>query len=302
LTWVTTACEGPTVQLLEAFLFAKNGERSLIPLEFQIQDQYSDFLLISKDDKTVTLVSDSITEYFRQRSKAATEDQASGAIVNLHESEVNIVRRFLRSVCDDDLFKKFGFEEFFKRKLGKRGATIDVDPDPNRNHVKIILSCLTAICGEQKDEILPLIGYAFYWLPYHLAKVDLALTEPGPKSDIGSLLIKLFVEEEIINRWWTRERMWMRYSWLYADDHVKAVLNWFKDSAVVKGLPEDKREWVNGLTSNSKPAEDLLKPTTVIMARRWLQSETWSVTDMLPWVIVFIAKVCLLSNESAYKD
>ncbi|KAI9855693.1 MAG: hypothetical protein M1813_009655 [Trichoglossum hirsutum] len=300
LTWVITAYENPTLPLLEALLFVKNGERSLIPLEFQIQDQYSDFLSISRDDgKTVTLISDSITEYFRQRSEEAVGNQASGASADIHESEVNIVKRFLSTVCDEELFRKFGFEEFFKRKLGKRGAVMDVDPDPNHNHVKVILCCLRAICGEQRDEIRPLVEYAFNWLPKHLAQVDLALTEPSPKGDIGSLLIKLFVEEEVINRWWIRERQWMCDRWLYADGNVKIVLSWFKDSAVVKGVPEDRRDWINGLTSNSNLTDDLLKPTTVIMARRWLQDPESNVDSMLSWVIGLIAKIRNRRDENA---
>jgi hypothetical protein len=184
-----------TVQELEAVLFLKHGESSLMPLEKQIQGQYAALLDFSNDDKTVTLRAESLIDYFRNKLHAE-EDQA---ITGLHKSEVAIVQRFLRHVCDDELFEKFGFEEFFKRKLGKETALITVNV--NDVHVRILHCFLKAICDVQTDETAPLREYAFNWLAHHLVMVNLSCAEPSGKSDIGCRLIKLFVDEEYINQW-----------------------------------------------------------------------------------------------------
>jgi hypothetical protein len=289
LAWVIGSKQWPTIRQLEAVLLVKNGESSLVPLEEQIRDKYTALLDIWNDGETVSLQSDSIVEYLRTKSAAAAQDQASGGTTSVHPSEVAIVKRFLRNVCDDDLFNKLGFEEFFKSKLVNHNASINVDPE--NFDIPILISCLKAICGEPKDETMPLFDYAFYWLPDHLDGVDLALAAPDPKSQIGSLLIRLFADEECINRWWIEDRMWMRAPWVYADENVDTALKWFKDSAVVKGLSDEHKEWVNGLTSNSKPDDDLLKPLAVIMAKRWTQTAGWSVSDLFFFLHGFITKV-----------
>jgi len=71
--------------------------------------------------------------------------------------------------------------------------------------------------------------------------VDLALANPNTKRTIGILLLRLFVDEHLINRWWTEERMWMQDWWVARDDYSGDVMNWFKDSAVVKGIWDDER-------------------------------------------------------------
>ncbi|PGH12190.1 hypothetical protein AJ80_06810 [Polytolypa hystricis UAMH7299] len=289
LSWEIGSKEWPKLPLLEAVLLVKNGESSLVPLQDQIRDKYSSLFEIS-DDSIVTLRSDSIGEYFRKRAEAA-EDPTTGATTALHESEVAIVRRFLRSVCDEELFAKFGFEEFFKRKLERKGALIDVEMDSL--NILILKSCLTAICGEETPEMAALLEYAFYWLPEHLDEVDLALTPPEPKTYVGSLLIKLFLEDEYIGRWWTVERMWMRSWWIYSDDYTNFVMKWFKDSAVSKGLPDSQKEWVNGLTSNARPDDDLFRPWAKFMAKRWLRTEQewWALRDTYWGLLGFVTTI-----------
>jgi hypothetical protein len=158
LTWVIGAQRDLTIQELEAVLSVKNSERSLVPLESQIRHQYSALLEISDVDKSVTLVSNSITDDF-QRERLPEEYQTSGARAKLHEAEVQLISKILRSVCGDEVFKKFSFEEFFKRKLGERGAMIDVNVKDAP--IEILLCCLKVLCGEPNDKTQPLLDYAF---------------------------------------------------------------------------------------------------------------------------------------------
>ncbi|WEW55846.1 hypothetical protein PRK78_001279 [Emydomyces testavorans] len=287
LTWVIGAKQWPLLTTLEGALFVKNGENSLMPLEEQVREKYSALLEVS-EYQTLTITSDSIIEHFRMKAQQEAVEEATHTA--LHESEVAIIKRFLRNVCDEELFNKFGFEEFFQRKLSHKSTSIHVDLE--NMHAHILLSSLKAICGEKRSEVTQLLEYSFYWLPDHLNEVDLALTPPGPKSTIGSQLIKLFLEEKYVDRWWTEERMWMRTWWVYDDDYSNIVLEWFKDSAVVKGLTEEQRKWVHGLTSSSSPDDDLLKPIAKIMAKRWLQTcGLWFVKDIYWWLLGYITKI-----------
>ena len=286
LTWVL-GHGYPLLSELEELLLLKNGEPSLVPLEEQIQSKFSDLLQVSEDD-VVTLRSDSIKDYLRTKSKAA-EDISSGSSAALHPSEVAIVRRFLQSVCDDDLFQKFGFEDFFKRKLTKRGMIIHVNME--NLPIGMVTTCLEAICQGQVKSVEALIDSAFLALPRFLRTVDLALADADPKRRIGAILIKLFTNDEYISRWWTEKRSWMRLIWLYDDENVNTVLTWFKDSAVSRDLTKDMKEWINKLTSNSNPDEDLLRPTTLFMAKRWLQSPSEETYGFLWWLLGYITKV-----------
>ncbi|OAX83844.1 hypothetical protein ACJ72_01801 [Emergomyces africanus] len=295
LGFVITAIDYPTLEILEAVLLVKNGEGSLVPLQEQIQDKYSAFLEIASD-RTVSITSDTIIDFFRKQSSASKDFPPGRSSASLHEAEVAIIRRFLRNVCDEELFNKFGFEELFKRKLGNKAACINVDLD--RAKVDILIYCLDAICGEPNDKTACLVDYAFVFLADHLDEVDLALTAPEPKSYIGSLLIKLFLEEKYIIKWWTPERMWMDKMWVYRDGNATITLKWFKDSAVVKGLSEAEREWVNGLTSNSKLDDDLLKPTAKVMARRWLGCLNWDQSKSVYWLLGYVNKIkCRLDGS-----
>ncbi|OJD18304.1 hypothetical protein AJ78_01680 [Emergomyces pasteurianus Ep9510] len=295
LGFVITAIGSPTLEILEAVLLVKNGEGSLVPLQEQIQDKYSAFLEVAPD-RTVSITSDAIIEFFLMQASSSKSLIHGGSGTTLHEAEVAIIRRFLRNVCDEELFNKFGFEEFFKQKVGNKSACISVDLD--RAKVDILIYCLNAICGTPSDKTACLVDYAFSFLADHLDDVDLALTAPEPKSYIGSLLIKLFFEEKYINSWWTPERMWMDEIWVYKDEKVMITMKWFKDSAVVKGLSQAEREWVNGLTSNSKPDDDLLKPTAKIMARRWLRYMNWGLSHSVYWLLGYVNKIkCRLDGR-----
>ncbi|QVM11257.1 hypothetical protein D8B26_005911 [Coccidioides posadasii str. Silveira] len=269
LIWVIGAMVWPLLTTLESALFIKNGESSLTPLENQVREKYSALLEVS-EYQTLAVTSQSIIEYFRAKAQQAAEDKATHTA--LHESEIAIVKRFLRNFCDDELFNKFGFEEFFQEKLSHRNTSIHADLDNMDLH--ILLSLLKAICGELRSEVFTLIEYTC------------------PQSTIGSQLIKLFTEEEYVDRWWTQDRMWMRTGWVYNDEYCSIVLRWFKYSAVVKGLTVEQREWVNGLNSSSRPNDDLLKPIAKIMAKRWLQvCGLWFVEDIYWWLLGCVTKV-----------
>lgn len=288
LAWVIGSKEWPLLSLLEGVLFVKNGEGSLVSLHDQIRDKYSGLLKIYETDRA-SIRSSSITKYFEEMatnsSDSTTENSSS-----LHPSEIAIVKRFLFNVCDEELYNKFGFEEFFRLKAGKQTTAIKVDFQ--NIHILILNTCLNAICSEeQRPELSDLLSYAFYWLPDHLDEVDLALTAPQAKSQIGSLLVKLFYEEECLNRWWTKDRMWMRKWWIYDDEYSDIVMKWFRDSAVIADLPKEQREWVRRVESDGYTHDDLLQPMARMISERWLRADLWDGLENF-WVLLgYMTKV-----------
>lgn len=302
LVWVMNARCSLMLCELEAVLYVKNGELSLRSLQDEINGRFSALFRIEGeiDSKTksmpptatVSLVSNSIEEYFRAKSASeeaeADEGQLERNTGDVVESEVKIVQRFLNLVCDPKLFKKFEFEAFFERKLSKKTARLVVDTDTA--HMRILMACLKA-ASEKTDESSPLVEYATFYFEDHLRLIDLSLIQPQSKAIVGPQLVKMFTDDEIFKSWWTEKRLWMRRSWIYEDDRVDVVLKWLQDSAVAKRLPQQDIAWVKRLSSKSKPDADLLEHIAKFMAHKWLQTSDWNVAELFYWVNAYSNKV-----------
>ena len=276
LLWVICSEKPLTVKELKAVLYLQNEESSLQPLYKQIQDRYSAFFHLedvdddseSQQNATVSLVSDSIRDYFQDR----TTKQAEVAVDSnrVQESEIKIIRRFLVSVCDADLFRKFGFDDFFDQKLVATSTTINVQLD--NAPVSILLGCLKAIASSKTQEVQALLPYATTFFSSHLSNIDLSMTIPSQKVIIGKRLLAIFIDPELIAVWWTPSTIGIRDEWFYTDRNVDAVLSWFKDSAVIKSFSEKDKEWVKNLTSNTSVDKDLLMHVAVFLAKDMFNS------------------------------
>lgn len=71
-------------------------------------------------------------------------------------------------------------------------------------------------------------------------------------------------------------------------------LQWFKDSAVVKGLEPEDMQWTKELTSNIAPETDLLENVAKFLAGMWLRESSWEITSLVLFLYGYLAKVCLL--------
>ncbi|KAJ5160763.1 uncharacterized protein N7482_007767 [Penicillium canariense] len=314
LLWVMNARSSLMLYELEAVLYVKNGELSLRSLENEISGRFSALFCIEGeiDLKTksmpptaiISLVSNSIEEYFRPKSPSEEAEADHGqhewnTTGDVLASEVKIVRRFLDLVCDPNLFKKFEFDAFFERKLTKKTARLGVDTDTA--HMQILMACLKAI-SEKTDGSSPLVDYATFYFEEHLRLIDLSLIQPQSKAVVGPQLVKMFTDEEIFISWWTEDRLWMRRSWLYEDDCVDVVLKWLQDSAVTKKLPENDRAWVKSLSSKSKPDADLLEHIAKFVAHKWLQTSDWDVKELFYWVNAYSNKIASRKDSNVKRE
>ena len=125
LTWVIRAFRTLTVSELEAVLYTRKIDSNLRPLQDRIKEEFSIFFDVRPEEEEgggggssmyVAFKADTIVEYFEKTSK--NEDKGTSSIdTSISEVEVKVFRQFLRSICDQELFTKFQFEEFFQNKL-----------------------------------------------------------------------------------------------------------------------------------------------------------------------------------------
>jgi hypothetical protein len=295
---------------LDAILRKRNGENdySLQPLAEAIEERYSKLLTVDPEIEAFTnapavhrfvdIVSDSIREYLVAMNNDDEDENASGVKknakdVNLHESEVRIVKRFLESVCDPDLYQKFQFEQFFLAKLSTSTAVIQFDEQASQ--LRILQTCVEALINP--DPIWEPMDYYFTgWWQYHLEEIDLSLTAPRDKMNIGGQLVKLFFDQKVIEKWVTETHLpFLRGQWLLDEKYSDVMLSWLRDSAVVKGLDEDGKQWAKDLTSNSRPDADLLEHIAKFIANKWLTDSGWPIDDLVLFVHSFVYKVSALS-------
>ncbi|KAJ5291022.1 hypothetical protein N7478_000273 [Penicillium angulare] len=289
LTWVVHAARPLTLEELEAVLYLKSRESSLRPLAEKIRDQYSSLLHIAA--ARVYLISDSIATFLREKSDSENNNDSESLddTGDISEGEVRIVRRFLESVCDPKLFKKFGFEDFFERKL--KGKTARIGIDNETANFKIVSACLEVICSKDSPESDNLLEYAVSFFSEHLKLADPSLTHPGLKMVLGPQLVNTFAEDEIIDRWWSLASEWLRSEWIYQDENAEVTLKWLQDSAVTKNISETQRRWVKSLSSKSELDADILEHVGKALARRWLQSGLSGVAFMFDAVYGYVTKI-----------
>lgn len=304
LTWVVFSSSPRSLRSLEGVLFLKAGESSLRPLAEKITDQYSSLLRIMGEphpttkiipsDSNVLLVSDSIEEFLRNKDESDNAEDAPDLDLSgdITEVEVRIVRRFLESVCDPKLFSRFGFEQFFQRKLKGKTALVGVDIDTA--HLSILSTCLEVIHHQESPELKPLLIYASYYFPDHLKQADPSLTQPQHKVALGPQLVTLFTDEKTIEKWWNPTDHWPRHDWIYGDEYAEVALKWLQDSAVTKNIPDDERKWVKSLSSKSEPDADILEHMAKFTARVWLQSgpDNEDLASCFAAIHGYITKVC----------
>ena len=287
LTWVIGGSDiigstQITTALLEQALFAQNKQKSLMPLEDQIKTHFSDIL------------------YFNQ-APVESEDSISKSNTPIHRSEVAIVKRFLRSVCDDELFEKFGFEDFFQKKLGI--GTTHIHVDVNRIHFEILNTLFEALNSGSETDCDQLVNYLWKEFPNHMERADLSYkghAVDALKSFIGTAMIGLFTDDNLIKKWWFTASMdpltknYVRDEFLAGKaKSTESVMKFLKDPSVTSGLTREMKEWLDRIM-DEETEEDIFKPTVRVMAGMWLRSSEVEGNNIIAsrWLLRYFDMVC----------
>ncbi|KAK8057415.1 hypothetical protein PG996_011352 [Apiospora saccharicola] len=233
---------------------------SLLPFERKLTDKYDPLFTIT-DSKKVNWRSEEVRQRIPNKTGSVanlmsdqSEPAAEGRPKVIQETEIDIVKHFLRNVCPKDLYTRFDFEHFFNGKLGA-GQKQYICLDPENAHIRIVITCLIILTDEGYEDDRQLRDYASFWLLDHLIAVDLSAAERHLKLQVGPLLVKLLTEKEGIDAlFWPHDlsvsfKTWCedeganlqeaRGEWVYSAEGVEQVASWLKDSMVVQDVHDE---------------------------------------------------------------
>ncbi|PLB49788.1 hypothetical protein P170DRAFT_510250 [Aspergillus steynii IBT 23096] len=260
---------------MAAALYVKSGERSLLPLEQKFKMKYPLFEI--NNNGRIDFRSSEIEDFIPVKSHSHASDDQYDAKTT-HPAEVAMVKHFLVTVCPPDVYAKFNFDDYLAQKSSRKSTSVFKD-DPHTGETKMALACLHVLTQELDKKRMRLLPYARKYLLKHLAAVDLALADITCKSRVGSRLVQLFTEDSSIDRLLDGDESTsspavhrkVRDAWIYDDDSVDIVVRWLGDSAVVSGISDEQRQWVDALLQNKSFERDLLVAAARQMAVHFVQ-------------------------------
>ncbi|KAI9666754.1 MAG: hypothetical protein M1831_001529 [Alyxoria varia] len=298
LIWVIGGqCRYPVYQM-DGALYLKNGSEgsSRVPLHERISKEFSSILELEDNEgiqpsRAYVKLKESLEEYFQQRSDDMKLQRSSSGGGVIQKSEVKIVKRFLNSVCDEELYNKFGFDEFFQQKLASDDATIYVNFEDMQ--IQILKRCLDVLRWDYSNDayVSNLDGYAALYFQIHLGRVDLSLSDPDTKQQVGELLLPVLTEDGCIGKWWNQWSNTLREWWLYDENelYVNNVARWLSDTAVTRSenIDEDARHWAEKFKSSSSSTSNfvVLEKVAEYMATQWLDGR-WTSGDNGPFAFL----------------
>ncbi|KAK8152826.1 hypothetical protein BC567DRAFT_267820 [Phyllosticta citribraziliensis] len=256
----------PTLgQIEDILVLNRGGQRPVKSLQNYITEKFNGLL-----DLRGSHVSSRAEGYYRKKFNMNEESsihhfprRTSGfgkVHQEIHPSEIALVKRLLANVCGDDLYQRFGFNEFFKEK----GDTTqnDIDFHPIDGHIKIITTCLKSLEADMLSD-----------------------SQASALAKAMPLLHQFFSDRRVVESWlkpdWIGD---MRGSW-YSEGCQQKIAQWFTDP-VVRRHSSTQDYFESPLTE-----EELLREASVVAAKGWLQDETstqWNVKDTCQWILSFL--------------
>ena len=274
LEWTMSVDWNFTISELEAVLHIRPGTSSSTPLDSlysRLKSDFSTFFILEPDqdipNAEVKLRSDKIKEYFETSSQSEHGDsQLSKSKIS--KVEVEIIDRFLKTLCDESLYEKFEFEQFFKDKTRSESKiTVNID----EMHAKVALDCIRVMRGETDQaftDVLDLVAHVNCITCLDAA--DLSNLSPKLKSDIGSNLVPMFYGNKVVEFW--------RFGGfrIVESQQEATVLKWFGDTAAMKGvfIDTDTKVWIESIMSNATSEHDLLEHVAKAAAKLWLLDDS----------------------------
>ncbi|KAK4163771.1 hypothetical protein QBC43DRAFT_300981 [Cladorrhinum sp. PSN259] len=137
---------------------------------------------------------------------------------DLHPAEVDLVKHYLKTLCPEQLYTKFGFDKFFEESTIRRqkpdGGGSYIHQDKDNAHLLIAMRCLVCLAKQRTSKVRGLHTYAVYYLysqlfsaAYKKTEDDdnggkavkreelLALADHNYRVQAGVLLLKLLTED-----------------------------------------------------------------------------------------------------------
>ncbi|KAK8159314.1 hypothetical protein IWX90DRAFT_507586 [Phyllosticta citrichinensis] len=247
LPWLALPCNAwLELQMVEDIVeIAGREPPRLIVRKTYISEKFNDLMKL-EGDVQISVTSSHPAGYFTEKfqmtaDQTVTEENGRSRRDGqpddeLHPSEISMVKNLLKSVCGDELYKKFGFVQFFNEKEEplRRGIYFH----PIQGHIHIITTCLKAICHTETDDYQSLFQYTAWRLPWHLSQIDPEMLSDGQiaaMAKVMPLLCQFLDDDHVIERWFRVDWLHtLRDSWFSADNDEDFISKWFNDPKIAR--------------------------------------------------------------------
>ncbi|GJC88607.1 hypothetical protein ColLi_11445 [Colletotrichum liriopes] len=234
-------------------------------LESKIRNgRYSLFELVEANDEFEVKFKDSTSIYDateRIPHKSRNTDDIIGDLKTIQPAEVRMVKHYLKTVCPDDIYDKFGFADFFEQKLVRKKNFICQDPD--NAELTLALRCLTCLVDERvrKTEVL------------HSYAARLFLEDYGINSLFG--IGCPFDDDEGKSALAQRELPESWNTWVVGNTGLDVLARYLKDRAVLEGIKDSDLVKAFSATDENKSLS-LLRPALNTAVRHLLRADATS--------------------------
>jgi hypothetical protein len=170
-------------------------------------------------------------------------------------------------------------------------------------HLTIVKQSLKLLLSDLDEKTQALGFYALGSLPFHLnfLREDPRLNDmaAADKREVGKGVFSLLVDGEYLEKFWDQcgydDTIWFyeEYGWFFDDDDgLTPFWKWLEDADAIRYLGKKDREWLTQLKLQPSPNSSLLEPTTLMVAKRWLQDREWNARGAFGWIDQFLSIVC----------
>ncbi len=187
IMWLNSGRRPLTPAEIEAALAISQGSGggniSLLSLEARLRTKYTLFAINSAGK--VGYRSPEVARFV-----PALEGREPGSLslaIDIHPSEVAMMKHYLKSLCPPEAYVKFGIDPWLESKL--RGVQNSICQDPENEEIQIAIACLKVFTQPRDASTALLLPYAGEHLLSHLQKTDLSLAARDPKGKAGELIL-----------------------------------------------------------------------------------------------------------------
>lgn len=272
LAWVTCSSEPLSLGMIEAILKLKSPEgEGMIYLEGALRRQWASFFILDREDglntaelQTISAKGDLIgTSEEENEDEEAFDDVENMIDFNSHATSTTVT--FCHASIGDFL------RDETEGKVSADGSfAVGVNYLEAKRHV--LKTMMRLLCNKDFSQKASdggaMLEYAStHWVQY-LKEVSPSGCLLDYKVDIANMLFILLTDEESIIQHIGRR------SWVSTQANLEAVRKWWKDSDVVRSLPENAQGFIN---STAADPITIFKPIMIVCMEKWVRGNQWNV-------------------------
>ncbi|KAF2009622.1 hypothetical protein BU24DRAFT_455567 [Aaosphaeria arxii CBS 175.79] len=313
LVWIVGGQTAVSIDLLQSALYL-SFQRNFM-LRDLVATTFSGLLTFNNNDM-VKLKSKQLLQVLAENGQRLVQTNALGLPANnlgqehLHHSEIELCRRFIRNACGQVDYDRFNFEAFFDALAGKQKAYVHVVDSDNLN-VTIARSCLKVLCVTPEDKNLKALRehsalWFYEYLNDFVQRLDYFEPDKGTLREIGEYLAGVLYDEESIAAWFDNQDDDLSYfqsDWIKKEDFLDATVKFLRSPHARQGYAqnEEKRKWVEAVTSNTVNKYSILTRVARYLAIKWFNAESTIYVSYF-WVpFHIVSKIKGLSYSGNYE-